>query len=336
MELTDLKIKPLTKEQIIISIDRLTRFKNPEIKYFRVFSDIITHNLLNPIYGKQELENLDYSYISELSSKIINYSLEKLGINIENDFIINKKLFNYEKSIFKLDTNTEKLIKNEINYKASLDLFDQNCVKNLQWLSFLAKDCDIIQARQKHNFKYPIELVMIVEGATEETLLPEFAKLCEFDFDKNGIYVLSAGGKNQVVKFYYELAESLNLPIFVLLDKDGMQNCIEIGAKLRPTDKIHLLECGEFEDLLSLDLIKRTLSYELRNISTVEENLLNYNEPRVKFLEEIFKNRGMHEFKKASFAHSVKINIKDSNDVTPEIAAIFEEIKFLLKNPRNC
>ena len=37
-----IKIKPLTKEQILISLDRLTRFKNPEIKYLRVFKDIIT------------------------------------------------------------------------------------------------------------------------------------------------------------------------------------------------------------------------------------------------------------------------------------------------------
>ena len=55
-----MKIKPLTKEQLTISVDRLTRFKDPEIKYLRVFKDIITNNLIEPKLKKQELDNMDY------------------------------------------------------------------------------------------------------------------------------------------------------------------------------------------------------------------------------------------------------------------------------------
>ena len=54
----DLKIKPLTTEQLIISVDRLTRFKETEVKYLRVFFDIITSNLLVPKYKKTELEKM--------------------------------------------------------------------------------------------------------------------------------------------------------------------------------------------------------------------------------------------------------------------------------------
>ena len=72
---------------------------------------------------------------------------------------------------------------------------------------------------------------------------------------------MSAGGKNQVVKLYYRLVDSLNLPIFVLLDKDAKENLEEIKPKLRSIDKIHLLACGEFEDLLPLELVHRTLDY---------------------------------------------------------------------------
>lgn len=53
-----MKIKPLTEEQLIISIDRLTRFKDTETKYLRVFKDIITNNLIEPKYKKSELDEL--------------------------------------------------------------------------------------------------------------------------------------------------------------------------------------------------------------------------------------------------------------------------------------
>ncbi len=55
-----MKIKQLTKEQLIISTDRLTRFKEPEIKYLRVFKDIILNNLIEPKYKKSELDEMSY------------------------------------------------------------------------------------------------------------------------------------------------------------------------------------------------------------------------------------------------------------------------------------
>ena len=79
MEDANLKIKPLLKEQIIISIDRLTRFKCPEEKYLRVFYDIILHNLIEPKYNRSELENLENEKIMTLAQDVINFSLDKLG-----------------------------------------------------------------------------------------------------------------------------------------------------------------------------------------------------------------------------------------------------------------
>ena len=49
-------------------------------------------------------------------------------------------------------------------------------------------------------------------------------------------------------------------------------------------------------------------------------------------MELIFKNRGMHEFKKADFAQMVKINIDSMKDVSPEIADIIRKIKNTNKN----
>ncbi len=325
--MNNVKVKPLTKEQLTISIDRLTRFKNPEVKYLRVFGELITNNLIQPKYKKSDIEKMDSEEVKKLAELIINYSLENLGLPKDEDYIINQRLYDYEKSVYIISENIEKFLKNKINYKAFVTLIDENSPKNLKWLKALGSPMDIKQERFKNSLRFPVEKVVIAEGATEETLLPEFAKRCGYDFDKEGIYVLSAGGKNQVVKLYYRLVDSLKLPIFVLLDKDAKENLEEIKPKLRPIDKIHLLACGEFEDLLPLELVQRTLDYQLNNISMMEKEMLNAPEPRVKILEEVFKTRGMHEFKKVEFAQMVKKNIKTNADISDEICEIINEIK---------
>ncbi len=325
--MNNVKVKPLTKEQLTISIDRLTRFKNPEVKYLRVFGELITNNLIQPKYKKSDIEKMDSEEVKNLTELIINYSLENFGLPKDEDYIINQRLYDYEKSVYIISENIEKFLKNKINYKAFVTLIDENSPKNLKWLKALGSPMDIKQERFKNSLRFPVEKVVIAEGATEETLLPEFAKRCGYDFDKEGIYVLSAGGKNQVVKLYYRLVDSLKLPIFVLLDKDAKENLEEIKPKLRSIDKIHLLACGEFEDLLPLELVQRTLDYQLNNISMMEKEMLNAPEPRVKILEEVFKTRGMHEFKKVEFAQMVKKNIKTNADISDEICEIINEIK---------
>lgn len=326
------KVKPLTKSQIIISIDRLTRFKNTETKYLRVFKDILTQNLIEPKFKKTDLEKMDYSELRNWAEFVINYSLEMVGLTLENDYLINQRLLNYENSVFENNKNVQELLNNKINYKACLSYIDEKSPKNLLWLKNLEISSDIRKSRFDNSLRFPVEKVVIAEGATEETLLPEFAKRCGYDFDKEGIYVLSAGGKNQVVKLYYQLVESLKLPIFVLLDKDAKENLEEIQPRLRDIDKIHLLDCGEFEDLLPIKLVERTLDYELKNISMLEKEKLNEDIPRVKFLEEVFKTRGMHEFKKVEFAQMVKKNIKHEEDISPEVVEIIDEIRLSTKD----
>lgn len=321
------KIKSLTKEQILISIDRLTRFKNPEVKYLRVFKDLITNNLITPKFKKVELDEMPYGEIKNFAEKIINFSLEKLNLTTENDGLINQILFDYEKNIYNLNEHVDELLKNKINYRACVELIDQNAPINLKWLKNIAISKDKVKDRKNMSLLFPVEKVVISEGITEEILLPKFAKIYGYDFNKNGVYIISAGGKNQVVKLFYRLSKELKIPIFVLLDKDAEQNYNEIKPRLRVIDRVHVLKCGEFEDAIPLNLIKKTLAYGLKNISMIELEAVNQNIGMVKILEDIFKHRGMHEFKKSEFALMVKENLDTECDISPEIAEIIEEIK---------
>mgnify|MGYP006914566998 FL=1 len=317
------RAKPLTNEQILISIDRLTRFKPTEEKYLRVFKDIIISNLVYPKYKRQELDNMDYGQLTKLADYVFEISLGNA-----KSLYINKKLEVYENSVFKLDVNSKRLLDNNINYVEAIKLIDESSPINLRWLKSLESSDNLNEMRQLHALRFPVKKLVICEGLTEEILLPEFAKLLGYDFDCNGVYVLSAGGKNQVVKLFYKMADLLNIPVFVLLDSDALENSHEIESKLRPIDKIYLLKSGEFEDILPVDLVEKTLIYATENISLPAVECIEKGHT-VEFLEDFFKHRGLHEFKKAEFAEMVKENLSPTAEVSEEIKSVIKAIELL-------
>lgn len=317
------RAKPLTNEQILISIDRLTRFKPTEEKYLRVFKDIIISNLVYPKYKRQELDNMDYEKLTKLADYVFELSLGNA-----KSLDINKKLEVYENSVFKLDVNSKRLLDNNINYEEAIKLIDENSPINLRWLKSLESSDNLSEMRQLHALRFPVKKLVICEGLTEEILLPEFAKLLGYDFDCNGVYVISAGGKNQVVKLFYKMVDLLNIPVFVLLDSDALENSHEIETKLRPIDKIYLLKSGEFEDILPVDLVEKTLIYATENISLPAVECIEKGHT-VEFLEDFFKHRGLHEFKKAEFAEMVKENLSSTAEVSEEIKSVIKAIELL-------
>lgn len=321
-----MKYKNLTKEQIIISLDRLTRFKPTKEKYLRVFFDIILSNLIEPKFKKSELEKMKFSEVRNFAEEILNSSINCYNSLENNKLDINNKLKEYENSIYKNDKVTQELLDNKINYASALDLIDDSCVVNLKWLKSLDNTEDLIKNREVHYLKYPIEKVLLVEGLTEEILLPAFSRYLGYDFYQKGIQIIPAGGKNQVVKMYYKLIDELKLPIFLLLDRDAEDNIKQITPRLRNIDKIHLVSCGEFEDLLPKSLIVKTVNSHFENFLTIGENDLSEELPNAKILENLFKTKGLHEFKKAEFAKLIRANISVDTDVSPEIIAIIKEI----------
>jgi len=331
-----MKFKKLSKEQLLISFDRLTRFKYTKEKYFRVFSDIILSNLIEPVYKKSDLLNMSASDVTNIAEEIINVSLMEIqpstALKSQDDMAVNSVLKDYENYVYKNDIETQYYLNNKISYNKFLPLIDESCPINLRWLKALMLSDNISdinslkKLRQDKGFKYPVEKVLLVEGITEEILLPAFAKYLGFDFYKEGIQIIAAGGKNQVVKMYYKLTEELNIPIFVLLDKDAENNIKQITPKLRKNDKIHLVSCGEFEDLLPKSLIIKTLNNELSNFASVTEMDFDASLSSAENLEYIFKTKGLHEFKKAEFAKLVRECITDDSDISSEIASIIMEI----------
>lgn len=325
-----MKFKKLTKEQIIISLDRLTRFKPTKEKYQRVFTDIVLSCLIEPKYKKSDLLLLKPDFLKDIAVKIINSSLSDLCSNsLDSINDINSTLKKYENSIFVNDDYTQALLDNDIDYAKAITLIDDESIVNLKWLTSLKNNDNLAENRYNNCLKFPIEKVLLVEGLTEETLLPAFSKYLGYDFYKEGIQIIPAGGKNQVVKLYYKLINELKIPIFVLLDKDAEDNIRQIMPKLRSIDKIHLVSCGEFEDLLPTSLIIKTVNSHLNTLAAISEEDFDKSLLTVENLENIYKIKGIHEFKKAEFAKLVKENITSDEDISHEIAEIIMEISLL-------
>ena len=333
-----MKYKNLSREQLIISFDRLTRFKPTKEKYFRVFSDIILSYLIEPVLKKSDLLNRLPSEITNIAEEIINSSLNVINSDSNplsvREGVVNTILKEYENSVFINDEEVQGYLNNNIDYTSFIQLIDESCPINLRWLKSLyllsctndITDTAIVKLRHEKGLKYPIQKLLLVEGITEEILLPVFSRYLGFDFYREGIHIVAAGGKNQVVKMYYRLIEELRIPIFVLLDKDAEDNINQIKPKLRDIDKIHLVSCGEFEDLLPKSLIIKTLNNELSNFASVSDEDFAPELSSAENLENIFKTKGLHEFKKAEFAKLVKECITEDSDISPEVASIIMKI----------
>lgn len=287
---------------------------------------MILSNVIEPKFKRKDLDEMEYSTLKDLAETVFNLSISSLSSVVVGTHIINEKLFNYENKVFNLNEEINNLLDNKINYDLAITLIqEENSPKNLIWLKSLINNESI---REEKSIRFPIEKVVITEGITEEILLPVFAEHLGLNFDKNGIQVISAGGKNQVVKLVYTLANQLKLPMFILLDNDAKENYEQILPKLREFDKIYLLSHGEFEDILPKELIIKTLNDYFKNLNIIEDNEFE-DERMVKNLEEIFKKKGFHEFKKAEFAQLVKNHISSEEDLSDEIKLIIEELRKL-------
>ena len=325
-----IKFSNISSKDILLALDRLTRFKYPEIKYYRVFSELLSKYLISPKLSKKEIESLDIFTLKKIIEKMWNDSLNVLAPYIQADCDFNKIFIDEIINTYNLSDNMLNFIDLNINITAALSLIANidNAPINLKRLVYLSKDYSNPKfLREKYSLRFPIEKVLLCEGITEEILVPKFARLVGYDFEKYGIRLISAGGKNQVEKMYCDLKNELKLPIFILLDADAVETANHIKNVLRKSDYIYLIEHGEFEDLFSLNLIKRTINKRFKNIC--ESNIADFkkNLPMTKILSEFFRTHELGDFQKADFAKEISKNLKYKTDLTDEIVKIIELIK---------
>ncbi len=302
-----MKYKKITKDFLLISLDRLTRFKLTKDKYERVFSDIINKFCIFEAGENHDLKDEDKIKIVQ---DIINFSFPKC----ENDFFINNFLKEYELSAFEQDEISIKYLNNKIDYNSALSAIEslENIPKNVMQLIVKNKDrgLNYAEIRNKTKGKYPIEKIILCEGITEEILLPVLSKLQGVDFSALGVHVLQAGGKNQVGKKYINVSEEIKKEVIILLDFDAEEVKNSIKSKLQEKDKICLIELGEFEDILPKDLIIDVLNenYKYQLKEKIDEEY--FEGGYVLAIKDIFREKALGDFKKSEFAKAVKKHLE--------------------------
>lgn len=318
-----MKFKTPDIQYIKICLDRLTRFKPVSERFNRVFDDILSKYL---IQGEVKISEFTLDEKIQLAAEILNSAAK-----FSSDFSLNEILKKDEERVFYLNQTDKKFLNSKIDYLALIDLFESDELPlNLKRLK-LQGEFSSDKVREVYSTLFPVSKVVLVEGITEEILLIEFAKILGLDFKKEGIFVLGAGGKNQVARKYYKLIEEIKIPIFILLDSDAKEIFDIITPKLRDKDKIHLIKTGEFEDILTGKLIKNALNFHFAQNIINNENDFEENGHAVVELHDCYKNNGWGEFKKADFAKIIREYLQQAKNppVSDELKMITDEIKNL-------
>jgi len=171
------------------------------------------------------------------------------------------------------------------------------------------------------------KILFLVEGITEEKILPVFAKTIGMNFEQEGIKLKSAGGKTHLLKYYADIRKLLKIPVFILLDADGVDIIDELQNILETKDNVYLIEQGEIEDILPHQLIVKSINNYYSNLTSISLSDLDKDEPMTKILYNLYREKGLGEFHKAKFAQILQENIKSPDDLSGEIKKILNLIQ---------
>lgn len=172
--------------------------------------------------------------------------------------------------------------------------------------------------------------IVIVEGPTEEVLLPRFGQILGVNFQAEAIMVVSAGGAKQVAKRYLLLRDLVAIPIVCILDRDAEEQAALIADTIRDCDRLFVLQAGEIEDTFSAQTFTRHLNRYLESfpgsVQTIQEGDVPAGVSRKAVLAKLWKARKLGDFDKIAFAESIAHSLDTAGDVPVEFVQI---LKFL-------
>ncbi len=186
----------------------------------------------------------------------------------------------------------------------------ENVKKDWQRSVELFRHClSLYRSKLPNNF-LPTAIIL-VEGLTEQALLPYFAASCGLDLPGKGVMLVPAGGANKIIRKYAYWKEKVNLPIFCLFDADAVNLANVVLPVLRKSDHVYILSDGEIEDLMRLDFLVDSL-----NAFLAEDPLFDKSkaisaddfasaEKRTHVLDKIWRKRELGKFEKVKFAQFI-------------------------------
>ncbi|MDD3341567.1 MAG: AAA family ATPase [Bacilli bacterium] len=113
--------------------------------------------------------------------------------------------------------------------------------------------------------------VILVEGVTEEYLIPQYAKLMNKPLDEKGIIVCNINSTN--FKPYAKLLKNLNIPYIIITDGDFY--CIEKDSEGKEIKKFHILDIqgdSKTTGYLGVDIADKIINDGIEEENKIEVN----------------------------------------------------------------
>lgn len=192
---------------------------------------------------------------------------------------------------------------------------------------------ELRQSRPNLPGEFLPDLVLFVEGPTEEIVLPAAAKLLSFDLDRNAVYVLVAGGAKPLAKRFLELGEVMSLPSVAVLDGDAREEAAVVTDMAKTDDRVFVFSQGEIEDTFNLGFFVKVLNKYLetnRAVEPVASADFNNASRRTACVNRLWRKRGLGDFDKIGLARLVAREMSSPEDVPPAVAKIVEEMRALI------
>lgn len=176
----------------------------------------------------------------------------------------------------------------------------------------------------------PVSLLVLVEGATEELLLPAIADVMGISLPDEGVEVLSVGGKSQMLTQLTQAIETLSVPVVILLDKDAEDLVTDLTYYKREQDQVLLLDAGEIEDTYSPELILETLKTaypeQWAMLSCGDEIASLLKNGHVAGLEKLWHDYGLGRFNKVAFASALRDVMLREKRISPAMTELMQRI----------
>jgi hypothetical protein len=214
--------------------------------------------------------------------------------------------------------------------------------QNLTAQGYLAARTAFREALRQNRHELPgsflPEAMLLVEGETESILLPHFANLLGFDFSTMGVMLMSAGGARQVARKYFELRDVVTLPMVLCVDADAGEEIEVAKESLRDSDRLHIWKDGEIEDTLETQVLVQQLNAFLQSTGapgTVSPSDFPAGHRRTVLLNRLWRARGLGNFDKIGFAEVIAANVKNREDVPPDVVHALTMLEAVCKSRRS-
>ena len=283
------------------------------------------------------LNNIKFKPISEdkllfYTEKLFKFKkptlkIKKVFLDIINKYLISPKL-NLDYYILNNIDETVNIVETVWN-SSVYEIYK----KDYEYSNVLVDDLNsifVLSDYEKKMFGVKIILKPLLEKLKLEIKIPTTKKLIltdGYDFSKNNVQLVQAGGKNQVAKYYLDYINYVKIPIVILLDNDAKQIYDILSPKIRKTDKMILLPNGEFEDLLLSSLIKKAINSNFKNVVQIELSDIDKNISKVEALEKLYRVKCLGDFQKGEFAKLVQKSISNKTHLSKSIVNLLEIIK---------